>query len=196
MHVEFLSWRDAGWQAAASLIEGHFAKAHGAQMTVPAVRLAVALSQTGKLLGATGVRTADEGFFSQVYLDRPVAETLSERIGALVTNDDIIEVVSMACPKPLATLPLIEAIAAEGRRQGRSWGLFTATTPLVRLLGHAGVPLVMLAPARPERLVGASSWGRYYDSLPWVCAVHEGPATEPLRFMPARAGLRQGAGLK
>lgn len=196
MHVEFLSWRDAGWQAAASLIEDHFAKVHGAQMTVPAVRLAVALSQSGRLLGATGVRTTDEGFFSQVYLDQPVADELSERSGMLVANEDIIEVVSMACPKPLATLPLIEAIAAEGRRQGRSWGLFTATTPLIRLLGHAGVSLVILAPARPERLIGASSWGRYYESAPWVCAIHEGPVTEPLRFMPARAGLRHGARLK
>ena len=36
MQVEFLTWRDAGWQAAASLIETHFARAHGAAMTVGA----------------------------------------------------------------------------------------------------------------------------------------------------------------
>ena len=57
MQVEFLNWRDAGWQAAASLIEGHFAKTHGATMTVPAITLAVAMSRTGAVLGAAGVRT-------------------------------------------------------------------------------------------------------------------------------------------
>ena len=195
MQVEFLNWRDAGWQAAASLIEGHFAKTHGATMTVPAITLAVAMSRTGAVLGAAGVRTPAEGFFSQVYLDRPIAAELSDRSGRAVAEDEIIEVVSMACPKPLVTLPLIEAITAEGRRQGRHWGMFTATGPLIRLLKHAGVPLVMLCPARPERLASAAAWGRYYDSDPWVCAVHEGPATERLRFMPVQAGVPAGARL-
>ncbi len=195
MQVEFLTWRDAGWQAAASLIETHFAQVHGAAVTVPAVRLAVALSESGAILGAAGLRTADQGFFSQVYLDRPVARELSERSGLTVLPEEIIEVVSMACPKPLATLPLIEAITAEGRSQGRSWGLFTATGPLIRLLSRAGVPMVMLCPADATRLPGSAGWGRYYDSDPWVCAVHDRPA-ERLRFMPARGRIPAGARLK
>lgn len=56
MQVEFLTWRDAGWQAAASLIETHFAHAHGAAITLPAVRLAVAMSRSGQVLGAAGIR--------------------------------------------------------------------------------------------------------------------------------------------
>lgn len=196
MQVEFLTWRDAGWQAAASLIETHFATIHGARITIPAITLAVAMSRTGAVLGAAGLRGPAEGFFSQVYLDRPIADELSDRSGMAVSAGDIFEVVSMACPKPLATLPLIEAITAEGRRQGRSWGMFTATGPLIRLLKRAGVPLVMLCPARSERLAAASDWGSYYESDPWVCAVHEGPASERLRFMPARAGIPAGACLK
>lgn len=193
MQVEFLTWRDAGWQAAASLIETHFARTHGAAITLPAVRLAVALSRSGAILGAAGLRDSAQGFFSQIYLDQPVAAVISARSGVQVLPENILEVVSMACPRPMATLPLIEAITAEGRRQGRSWGLFTATGALMRLLHHAGVPLMQLGPARPERLPGAAHWGRYYDSEPWVCAVHEG--AEQLRFMPRPAAMQTGAHL-
>lgn len=131
MQVEFLTWRDAGWQAAASLIETHFAHAHGAAITLPAVRLAVAMSRSGQVLGAAGIRDSVQGFFSQIYLDQPVASVISERSGVQVLPENILEVVSMACPRPMATLPLIEAITAEGRQQGRSWGLFTATGALI-----------------------------------------------------------------
>jgi len=182
MRLQILPPSDPGWQPAARMIEGHFRDSHGAAMTLPAVPLAVARSAAGVVLGAAGLRDAATGFFSQVYLDRPVADLLSERSGGTVRDDDILEVVSMACPRPIATLPLIEAIAAEGRLQGKSWGLFTATAALVAMLRRTGVPLLALAPARAECLPEAASWGRYYDTDPWVCALAE--RSEPLRFMP------------
>lgn len=182
MRLQILPPSDPGWQPAARMIEGHFRDSHGATMTLPAVPLAVARSAAGAVLGAAGLRDAASGFFSQVYLDRPVADLLSERSGGTVRDGDILEVVSMACPRPIATLPLIEAIAAEGRLRGKSWGLFTATAALVAMLRRTGVPLLALAPARAECLPGAASWGRYYDTDPWVCALAE--RSEPLRFMP------------
>ena len=184
MRVELLDWRDAGWQPAAAMIESHFRAGHGAEITLPALRLAVALSANGRILGAAGLRDAKRGFFSQIYLDQPVETLLSRQSGSPVGAEEIIEVASMACPYPAATLPLIEAITAEGRRMGKSWGLFTATGPLMRLLRRTGVPLLPLAPARPERLPDAGRWGRYYQTNPWVCALQEG--VEHLRFMPRR----------
>lgn len=182
IRLQILPPSDPGWQPAARMIEGHFRDSHGAAMTLPAVPLAVARSAGGAVLGAAGLRDAASGFFSQVYLDRPVADLLSERSGGTVRDGDILEVVSMACPRPIATLPLIEAIAAEGRLRGKSWGLFTATAALVAMLRRTGVPLLALAPARAECLPEAASWGRYYDTDPWVCALAE--RSEPLRFMP------------
>ncbi|MFN3279571.1 MAG: thermostable hemolysin [Paracoccus hibiscisoli] len=182
MRLDILSPPDPGWQDAAMLIQRHFHDSYGATMALPAVPVAVARSATGTVLGAAGLRDADCGFFSQVYLDRPVARLLTERSGREVRDDDILEVVSMACPRPIATLPLIEAIAANARSRGKSWGLFTATASLAALLQRTGVPLVALASARPECLPDAASWGRYYDTAPWVCALHE--RSEPLRFMP------------
>lgn len=190
MQIEFLSWRDAGWQAAATLIEDHFARVHGARITLPAIRLAVATSRTGALLGAAGMRDHRQGFFSQVYLDRPLPVEIGAHANADLHDHDIIEVVSMACPAPMATLPLIEAITAEGRREGRSWGVFTATGPLLRLLRRTGAALLPLAPARPERLADADRWGRYYQTDPWVCALHD--PSRSLRFMPRHPSTTAG----
>nr|WP_169308871.1 thermostable hemolysin [Paracoccus gahaiensis] len=153
---------------------GHHDPARG-----PAGRGALGL---GRGPGAAGLRDGAHGFFSQVYLDRPVARLLAERSGRKVRDADILEVVSMACPRPIATLPLIEAIAAEGRLRGKTWGLFTATAALVALLQRTGVPLLPLAPARSQCLPDAACWGRYYETDPWVCALQE--RAEPLRFMP------------
>ncbi|QIR86796.1 thermostable hemolysin [Paracoccus sp. AK26] len=191
MRIDFLDWRNAGWQPAAAMIEAHFLQAHGAAITVPAVRLAVARSGNGAILGAAGMRDAGRGFFSQVYLDDPVDQVLTRLSGSSVGPEEVIEVVSMACPHPSATLPLIEAVTAEGRGSGKCWGLFTATGPLMRLLRRTGVPLLPLIPARPDRLPDAACWGRYYHTDPWVCALQD--SMQPLRFMPRRGQPLTGA---
>ena len=193
MQVEFLSWHDAGWQAAARMIEHHFARVHNAAIKLPRLRLAVARSSQGEILGAAGTRDHTQGFFSQTYLDRPLADEITTRAGWPVRDADLIEVVSMACPAPNATLPLIDAITARGRHEGRSWGVFTATGPLMRLLRRTGAPLVPLARALPERIGVAADWGRYYQTDPWVCALHDRAAG--LRFMPRPAGAAARAAL-
>ncbi|MEE2860670.1 MAG: thermostable hemolysin [Pseudomonadota bacterium] len=184
IQVDILAWGKPGWHAAAAMIEAHFLTVHGASVAIPAVPLAVARGAHGRILGAAGLRDAAAGFFSQVYLDRPVESVLSRLSGHAVAPEEVIEIVSMACPASIATLPLIEAITAEGRHRGARWGLFTATGPLMRMLRRTGVPLVALAPARADRLADAARWGRYYDADPWVCALQE--SNEPLRFMPRR----------
>ena len=55
MRFDILNWCDAGWQPAAAMIEAHFLQTHGAVITVPDVRLAVARSATGAILGAAGI---------------------------------------------------------------------------------------------------------------------------------------------
>lgn len=186
MRIEFLNWRNPEWQDAATLIETHFRTVYDARLSLSGIELAAARSASGWLAGAAGIREADQGFFSQVYLDQPIEALLSKTSGQRVFASEIIEVVSLACPEPRATLPLIDAITEEGRRRGKSWGIFTATTPLMRLLERVGVPLIALAPARPERLAEAGNWGSYYASAPWVCALSDEHA---LRFVPQRAGM-------
>jgi hypothetical protein len=185
MKIDFLEPGAPGWQDAAALIEGHFRASFEAEIRVAQVELATISTSGGRLVGAAGLRDAERGFFSEVYLEQPVETLLSRMSGVPVSREEIIEVVSLACPSRRATLPLVDAITAEGRRRGMTWGLFTATAPLMALLRRAEAPLLALAEAAPERLVEARNWGRYYETAPWVCALRD--ARQSLRFMPARA---------
>lgn len=187
MRIEFVDLHAPTWRLGAALIEAHFRSVYAARISVPAIRLAVAHLQDGRIGGAAGIRGSEQGFFSEIYLNRPIAALLSDKSGQRIAPEDILEVVSMACPQPRATLPLIEAITEEGRRRGKSWGIFTATTPLMRLLSRVGVPLIALAPARPERLPQAEAWGSYYATEPWVCALPD--EGRSLHFQPRRPGL-------
>jgi hypothetical protein len=166
--VVFVAPGAQAWTVAADFIAGAFARRYGAQIAVAAIPLAVALRADGRLVGAAGLRSAAEGFFSECYLDAPVATALSRAAGSLVHPEQVIEVVSLACESPVVTLPLIDAIVGEGRRRGMSWGLFTGTSHLARRLARSGAPLLRLAPAasrlRPDRAV----WGSYYATDPWV----------------------------
>ncbi|MCQ0972007.1 thermostable hemolysin [Paracoccus sp. TK19116] len=179
MQAEILDWRAPDWHAAAALIETHFSATYQANFTLPALPLAVARGAGGRILGAAGLRDAGRGFLSEVYLDRPLTETLGDLTGSPVEASDVIEIVSMACPVPTAILPLIEVITAEGRRRGASWGLFTATAPLLRMLRRTGVPVMALAPARPTRLPDAPPVGQLLQHRPLgLCGAgkHRAPA--------------------
>jgi hypothetical protein len=197
--VVFVAPGAPAWTVAADFIAGAFARRYGAQVAVAAIPLAVAVRADGRLAGAAGLRSAAEGFFSECYLDAPVATALSRAAGRLVHPEQVIEVVSLACVSPVVTLPLVDAIVGEGRRRGMSWGLFTGTSHLARRLARAGAPLLRLAPAaarmRPDRAV----WGSYYATDPWVYGLADtgrslslgsaATAPRPLRTRPAETGF-------
>ncbi len=187
MIVEFIMPDHPRWADAAGHIRTVFHASHGARVAALPAELAVAIGRNGKVLGAAGMRFAEDGFFSQCYLDRPVAEVLGGADGGPVDADDIIEVVSMACGNPVAMLVLVEAITDEGRRRGKGWGLFTATSRLWSMFERSGQPLLRLAPADPARVADPAVWGSYYASDPWVCAIRDSRA-ERLQFLPPRAG--------
>lgn len=186
MTVKFITPGHPLWRRATAHIRSVYAARYAASVTDFAPELAVATDATGAVICAAGIRSAAEGLFSQVYLDVPMHEALAARSGQKVAASDLIEVVTMACTRPAAALPLLDAIADEGRNRGMSWGIFTGTRPLWTMLMRAGLPVVRLAPARRERLKTAGAWGRYYETDPWVCAVQE-PAGQHLRFDPRRA---------
>lgn len=136
-------------------------------------RAMVARGPDGAIACVAGVRLAEDGFFSQVYLDAPVTEVLGALAGAPVSSGRVLEVGSFAARSPLAVLPVLDAILDWGRVRGMEWGLFTATRPLRRMLARAGLNPAVLAPARPERVGNAAAWGRYYDADPQVCAFRD-----------------------
>lgn len=125
----------------------------------------------GLPLCAAGLRSAMDGFFSEVYLDAPIERVLAERTGRPVVRDSIFEVTTLVSRRPDVVSAFLRQIAVFGRNAGFGWSFFTATAGLRNLLGGLGIPAFDLAPADPRRLSDSERWGSYYAHAPQVCAV-------------------------
>lgn len=131
----------------------------------------LAMVEGSGVLAAAGLRFGD--FFSERYLDEPVEDVLARLARRPVARAGIVEVTTLAAARPGHALPLIAEIVALARARGIEWAFFTLTARLRATLRRWGVPVLDLGPARPERLPDAAAWGRYYESQPRVCAVHD-----------------------
>lgn len=136
-------------------------------------RLVITTARTGEVACATSLRCHDDTFFSQQYLDMPVGELLTRRTGLEVAPQAILEVGGLACSTPFAAYPTLQAVFQWGRDRGISWGLFTATTEVRRLIQRAKITPLLLARAEASRVEDPEQWGDYYDHDPWVCAFRD-----------------------
>lgn len=136
-------------------------------------RLVITTARNGEVVCATGIRCYEETFFSQQYLDLPVDEMLSRRTGLKVRPNAILEVGGLACSTPFAAYPTLQAVFQWGRERGITWGLFTATAEVRRLIQRVKIAPLMLAPADASRVEHPERWGYYYDHDPWVCAFRD-----------------------
>ncbi len=173
MKTELVTRADALWPAATALIAATYRQIYGADLAQFPPRLMVSIGAQGQILCVAGIRVADEGFFSDIYLDNGCAAAIAQASGEQVSDADVIEVVNMAAKSQFAALPLLDAITASGREMSKRWGVFTATASLRRLLVRARLPLLELAPARADRCADPAMWGSYYASDPWVCALKD-----------------------
>lgn len=142
-------------------------------LSFPSTLIAV-LDDDGRPLCAAGLRTAVDGFFSEIYLDAPIEQRLSEGSGRAVARHAVLEVTTLASRSVEASPGFLRQLALFGSCAGFGWSFFTATARLRRLLSRLGMPLVDLAPADPRRLPDAARWGSYYAHAPRVCAVDDG----------------------
>lgn len=128
---------------------------------------------------ALGYRRADpQALYLETYLDCPVEDLASAALGRKIDRSSIIEIGNFAADNALAMVELWGRAANDLGRNGEI-AVATLTAPLRRMFARIGVPIVELAPARPERLGGqAGQWGSYYASDPIVCmgAIAEGQA--------------------
>ncbi len=150
-----------------------YARMFGAsELAFPSTLIAL-LDGNGRSLCAAGLRTAAEGFFSEIYLDAPIERLLSEGSGRAVGRQAILEVTTLASRSVEASPGFLRHLALFARCAGFKWSFFTATARLQRLLARLGMPLVELSPADPRRLPGVERWGSYYAHAPRVCAVDD-----------------------
>jgi len=162
-----------------------FAKQHAAVVREFPDRLVAIMGSDRAPLCAAGIRTAEDGFFSECYLKAPVESVIACVSGTAVARDQVIEVTSFASERPGHAFMLLDHITQLGRAGGRSWGLFTATEKLRRCLERAGLAIITLSSASAEAVPNREDWGRYYEANPAVCAMHDHHA-QPIRFRPLR----------
>ncbi len=118
-----------------------------------------------------GYRGGAEGpFFLEHYLDHPIEQVLSARLGRPVPRAQIVEVGNLADSTPgMARLSIIATTRCL-HGMGYRWVVFTGVRRLYNAFHRLGLHPLELADADPRRLPPeqAQCWGDYYRDHPKV----------------------------
>jgi len=155
------------------LVRGIYARQYGAEIaSFPPLLLAM-IARDGLPVCAAGLRFANDGFFSECYLDEPVESVLAEATGIAADRDGIFEVSNLVTCAPALVPRFLTHIVSFGDRAGYDWAFFTATRHLRVLLVRFGLPMVEIGAADPGRVSQLHSWGSYYETDPRILAVRQ-----------------------
>jgi thermostable hemolysin len=168
--------------AAQQLIRRRFAEAHDA---IPATDYPhfyiISPEKLGAPVAALGFRPASHGpLFLESYLDRPIEAAVSERFGRSIGRERIVEIGALASDRCHATIALWARTARylDGIAEV---AVAVLTSAMRAMLLKLDVGIVELCEADPKRLpTDGARWGRYYETLPMVCAGLIGPAKSNL----------------
>lgn len=118
-----------------------------------------------------GYRRASQApLFLEAYLDRPVEHVLGQVLGRPVRRDQIVELGNLVACNPWAMIELWGS-AANDLGGTSEVAVATLTAGLRSMFARVGIRLIELARARAEALgQDGTTWGRYYDNDPRVCA--------------------------
>jgi hypothetical protein len=150
-----------------------FASTHAATIRHFMPRLFSLRTKQGDLIAAFGLRSAATSrLFLESYLDRPIEQILSDRLGKPVHREEIIEVGNLSALYPGAARWLIVALTAKLHEEGYKWVTFTGTAALRNGFSRLQLRPVELAAATLEHLPWSerAHWGNYYDGSPMVMA--------------------------
>lgn len=171
MHLQVIPPQHPSRSAVSAFVRATYKGCYGAQLAQLPTRLCAHFDAQGQASCAAGLRSAEDGFFSETYLAGPVEQVLAEQTGLAVARQDVVEVSSLVSRDPRACLPFVTALIRHGASLGYGWTFFTATAHLSRLLLRLGLPLIDLGAAPVERVADPKTWGSYYDTNPRVFAL-------------------------
>jgi hypothetical protein len=132
--------------------------------------LAVREMQSGRLMGAVGLRYADEQpLFSEQYLGQSIESSIADKEQLNVTRHSIIELGHFAVAQPVDVNTVIPLIGRFLKSLDVSWAVYTLSRPIKVAFARLGIQLTHLQHAHQGSLQGhPSDWGRYYDFKPAV----------------------------
>jgi len=155
-------------------IAAGFLKAYGARLSEFMPEL-MGLYHDDALVAACGLRPAATGaLFLEQYLDHSADSALKQATGANAKRETIIEVGNLSVSRAGYARHFVAWLTRHLHDSGMHWALFSAVPALRNNFLRLGIPMITLAPADPDRLIGnvRASWGSYYEQHPQVTAVH------------------------
>lgn len=157
-----------------AFVQAAFHRRHGAHVASFMPTLLGLKDGAGQVACVTGYRGAASGrLYLEHYLDRPVEEELSARLGRRVTRSAIVEVGNLAGSSCRSAIRMVTLLPQHLLGLGHEWIVFTATSAVYGILQSVGAPLTELAVADPMRVAGTvDHWGVYYRQDPRVFAGH------------------------
>lgn len=166
-------------------IHNRFAGVHCAEVThfLPNI---ISLRCGGEYSAAVGLAPAGNGkVFAEQYLDAPVEQVISEKLGLQVARNQIVEIGNLVSTWKGSSLLLFIVIGEVMERLGYHYVMFTGTREVKALLARLRYSPIVLADADPGRLPdGGASWGSYYTNHPQVMFGDNRPAMTAARKNP------------
>jgi len=165
-----------------NLIGRRYADAHGAAPAIDYPHYCVIAAGRDEAPSAVlGFRSASQGrLFLEEYLDEPVETAVSRAFSRPIERSRIVEIGAHASERNRATVALW-ARAARHLDEIADVAAAVLTAPLRAMFDRLGIPIVEICDADPARLTDTrSTWGRYYDLEPKVCAGLIAPAKPKL----------------
>jgi hypothetical protein len=151
-----------------------FAQVYGANITEFMPHLVALRDSNGVLMAAFGLRPAAmETLFLEQYIDIPIDELLTQRLGRNIVRNQITCIGNLAVANPRNAGVLIAHVIQHSLDIGIEWAVATAHHSLQNGLIKAGRDVYALTPADPARLSAEalSQWGSYYRHLPQIVAI-------------------------
>ena len=150
-----------------------YLRRYGARIDHFAQQLIAFQDEVGNWLAAAGYTPAgNAALFVEQYLDVPVEEALTARIGTPVARHQVVEAGNLAAVGPGAARDMIVSLAGLLHRLQLGWVVLTGTRTLLNSFFRLGLAPIALAHAKPHRLPDCGKgWGDYYQTGPIVVAV-------------------------
>jgi hypothetical protein len=155
-------------------IRNVFHRAYGASIKHFMPQLMSLRDGAGNLQAVCGLRNAgDDALFLESYLDAPVENVISDRIGNEVARGDIVEIGNLAVAEPGTVRQLLASVSAYLHGTNTQWAVFTAIPALRNSMLKLNMPLEALGIADINKIEASErpNWGSYYDKTPQVMAL-------------------------
>ncbi len=128
----------------------------------------------GKLIAACGIRNAGaEPLYLENYMDKPVEQLLSEKVGSPVKRSEIVEVGNYSVLESGMSRMLVGEIFNQLHATSKNWAVFTAIQLVHNTLIKNNIFPRVLCSASLDRLPAEdqTDWGSYYEQNPQVMAI-------------------------